>query len=215
MPVSPAVSRASAGWTEARIAAPTTGPAAMPRKVSAPTTPSARGRAGPPNRCAAAAVPTGTRTPPPTAWTSRAAMSWSSVCAAPASAEPTVKTTSAPMNKPAGAPQVGQPAGHRHRQDVDQQIAVDDPAGLAQLDPGGATGGIGKVGQDRRQRDRGDQQFHPGQEDAEPDDGEQDQPGASGHVRECIEVCRRQRSAQAPLRVAGLFIMGLTVTLGS
>ncbi len=70
--------------------------------------------------------------------------------------------------QPAGAPQVGQPAGHRHRQDVDQQIAVDDPARLAQLDPGGATGGIGEVGQDRRQRDRGDQQFHPGQEDAEP-----------------------------------------------
>ena len=102
----------------------------------------------------------------------------------------------------ASAPQVGQPAGHRHRQDVDQQIAVDDPARLAQLDPGGAAGGIGKVGQDRRQRDRGDQQLHPGQEDAEPDDGEQDQPGASGHVRECIEVRRRQRSAQAPLRVA-------------
>ena len=31
-----------------------------------------------------------------------------------------------------------------------------------------------------------------------PDDGEQHQPGASGHVRECIEVRRRQRSAQAP-----------------
>ena len=48
-------------------------------------TPSARGRAVPPNRCAAAAVPTGTRTPPPTAWTSRAAMSWSRLCDAPAS----------------------------------------------------------------------------------------------------------------------------------
>ena len=60
---------------DARIAAPTTGPAAIPRKVRAPTTPSARGRDVPPKRWAAAAVPTGTSTPPPIAWTSRAPMS--------------------------------------------------------------------------------------------------------------------------------------------
>ena len=45
---------------------PTNGPAAMPRNVSAPMTPSARARACPSNRWLAAAVPTGTRIPPPT-----------------------------------------------------------------------------------------------------------------------------------------------------
>ena len=136
--VMPAAASAASGWTEPRIAAPTTGPAAIPRKVSAPTTPSARGRAAPPNRCDAAAVPTGTSTPPPTAWTSRAAMSWSSVCDAPASAEPIDEDDQRAHEQPADAPQVGQPAGDRHRQDVDQQVAVDDPARLAQLDPGGS-----------------------------------------------------------------------------
>ena len=145
----------------------------MPRKVSAPTTPSARGRGGPPNRCDAAAVPTGTSTPPPTAWTSRAAMSWSSDWAAPGQRGPEGEDDERAHEQPAGAPQVGQPAGHRHRQDVDQQVAVDDPARLAQLDPGGATGRVGQVGQDRRQRDRGDHELEAGQEDPDPDDGEQ------------------------------------------
>ncbi|MDF2734029.1 MAG: hypothetical protein K0S97_652 [Chloroflexota bacterium] len=61
-------------------------------------TPSARGRAPPAKRWAAAAVPTGTRIPPPAAWTSRAAMSWSRFWAMPASALPSVKIASAAMN---------------------------------------------------------------------------------------------------------------------
>ena len=94
----PSDSTSASGWTEPRIAAPTTGPAAIPRKVSAAMTPSARGRAAPANRCAAAAVPTGTRTPPPIAWTTRAAMSWSSDCDAPARTDPIMNTTRAPLN---------------------------------------------------------------------------------------------------------------------
>ena len=80
------------GWIDSRIAAPTNGPAAIPRNVRAPMTPSARARAGPSNRWLAAAVPTGTRMPPPTAWTSRAAMSWSRVWAAPGQSCPTMNT---------------------------------------------------------------------------------------------------------------------------
>ena len=47
---------ATSGWNDPRMAAPTTGPAAMPRKVSAPMTPRARGREPPVNRCDAAEV---------------------------------------------------------------------------------------------------------------------------------------------------------------
>ena len=37
--------------------------------------------------------------------------------------------------EPSRAPQVGEAPGERHHQDVDQQVPVDDPAGLAQLGP--------------------------------------------------------------------------------
>ena len=47
---------AASGWNEPRMAAPTNGPAAMPRNVSAPMTPRARGREPPVNRCDAADV---------------------------------------------------------------------------------------------------------------------------------------------------------------
>ena len=177
------------------MAAPTTGPAAIPRKVSAPTTPNARGRIAPPNRCDAAAVPTGTSTPPPTAWTSRAAMSWSSDWAAPASADPIDEDHQRAHEQPPDAPQVGQPAGHRHGQDVDQQVAVDDPAGLAQLDPGGAAVRVGQVGQDRRQRDRGDHELEAGQEDADPDDGEEHVRRAAVHAGSVVWRASGSRQA--------------------
>ena len=77
---------------------PANGPAAMPRNVSAPITPRARGRAAPSNRCDAAAVATGTSAPPPTACTSRAAISSPRLPARPASTEPTMNTTSADRN---------------------------------------------------------------------------------------------------------------------
>ena len=81
--------------------------------------------------------------------------------------------------QPSRAPQVGQPSGHRHRQDVDEEVAVDDPARLAQLDPCGATGRVGQVGQDRWQGDRRDDELEAGQEDTRPDDGEQHEPRAA------------------------------------
>ena len=112
-------------------------------------------------------------------------MSWSSVWAAPASADPIVKIDQRAHEQPPDAPQVGQPAGHRHGQDVDQQVAVDDPAGLAQLDPGGAAVRIRQVGQDRRQGDRGDHELEAGQEDADPDDGEEHVRRAAVHAGEC------------------------------
>ncbi len=78
-----------------------------------------------------------------------------------------------PHEQPSDAPQVGQPAGDRHRQDVDQQVAVDDPAGLSQLDPGGPAVRAAEVLQDRREGDRGHHELEPGQEYADPDDGQQ------------------------------------------
>ena len=177
------------GWRR-----PTTGPAAMPRKVSAPITPSARGRIAPPNRCDAAAVPTGTSTPPPTAWTSRAAISWSSVWGRRRARTRPMKIDQRAQEQPARAPQVGQPAGHRHGQDVDQQVAVDDPADAlrssTQADP---PFGSAEVGQDRRQRDGGDHQLEPGQEDAGPDDGEQHERRTAVHPGECSGGRRRAR----------------------
>ena len=74
-PEMPMLASAVSGWIVSRTAAPTKGPAAMPRNVSAPMMPRARGRAGPSKRCEAAAVATGMIAPPPTAWTRRAAIS--------------------------------------------------------------------------------------------------------------------------------------------
>ncbi len=75
-----------------RIAAPAKGPAAMPRNVSAPMSPSARPRARPSNRWLAPDVASGTRAPPPRPCSTRAAISASSDCAAPLSAEPAANT---------------------------------------------------------------------------------------------------------------------------
>ena len=74
--------------------------------------------------------------------------------------------------RPPGSPQVGDPAGERHHQDVHEQVAVDDPARLAQLDPGRGPVRVDEIGQDRWQRDRRDHQLqareeHPGTEHRE------------------------------------------------
>ena len=53
-PVAPANPSVESATSAPRIAAPRTGPAAMPRKVRAPMTPSARGREAPVNRWEAA-----------------------------------------------------------------------------------------------------------------------------------------------------------------
>ena len=98
------------------------------------------------------------------------------------------------QEQPARAPQVGEAAGHRHRQDVDQQVAVDDPAGLAQLDPGRSQGRVGEVGQDRRQRDGRDHELEAGQEHARPDHGEQHVRRTAVHPRECSGRGRCRRS---------------------
>ena len=63
--------------------------------------------------------------------------------------------------QPARPPQVGQAAGQRHRDHVDQQIAVDDPGGLAQIRPmGHAWPGSGEG-------DGRDHQLEAGQEDTD------------------------------------------------
>ena len=186
----PAAASAASGWTDPMIAAPTTGPAAIPRKVRAPTTPSARGRAAPPNRCAAAAVPTGTRTPPPSAWTTPRGDELVHGLRRAGQRRSDREDDQRPHEQPPRPPQVGEPAGHRHRQDVDQQVAVDDPARLAQLDPGGAAVRVGQVGQDRRQGDRGDHQLEAGQEDAGPDDGEHHEGRSAVHGGECRRALR-------------------------
>ena len=99
-----------------------------------------------------------------------------------------------------GSPQVGQPAGQRHGQDVDQQVAVDDPARLAQLDPGRGPMGPGQVGQDRRQGDRRHHQLEAGQEDPRTEHGEQHVRRTSVHHRSVVavgggtEASRRERT---------------------
>ena len=70
------------------------------------------------------------------------------------------------------APQVSQPACDRHRHDIDEQVAVDDPARLAQFDPGRAAGRVREIRQDRGQRHGGDHQFEPGEENTPADDRE-------------------------------------------
>ena len=97
-PSSPAPARAPSAWTDARMAAPTNGPAAIPRNVSAPMMPRARGRAAPRTGGPRRRSRPGPARPPPSAWMIRAAMSWSRLWDGPASSEPTMKTASAPMN---------------------------------------------------------------------------------------------------------------------
>ena len=105
----------------------------MPRNVSAPMTPSARGRAWPSNRCDAAAVPTGhqdaaaERLDEP-----RGDQLVERSGRGPASSDRREDDQRA-QEQPARAPQVGQATGERHRDDVHQQVAVDDPRRLAQL----------------------------------------------------------------------------------
>ena len=90
-----------------------------------------------------------------------------------------------PDQQAAGAPQVRQAARHRHGQDVDEQVAVDDPARLAELDPCGAGGRVREIGQDRGQRDGRDHELEAGQEHARPDDGEQHIRRSASHEPEC------------------------------
>ena len=47
---------------------------------------------------------------------------------------------------------------------------------------------VGEVGEDRRQGDRRDHQLEPGQEHADPDDGEQHERRTAVHRRECRPV---------------------------
>jgi hypothetical protein len=83
--------------------------------------------------------------------------------------------------QPSGAPQVGEPAGQRHRDDVREQVAVDDPARLAQLDPGGSAGRFDEVDEDRRQCDGRDDELEAGEEDADPEHDQEDQRRSAIH----------------------------------
>ncbi len=84
------------------------------------------------------------------------------------------------------APHVGQPAGERHHEDVHEQVAVDDPARLAQLDPGRNTVRVDEVRQDRRQGDRRDHELEPGEEHPDAEHDEQHERRAAIHAGECI-----------------------------
>ena len=84
-----------------------------------------------------------------------------------------------------------EPAGQRHREDVHEQVAVDDPARLAELDPGGTAGGVGQVIEDRWQGDGRDHQLEAGQEHARPEHDEQHEGRPAIHAAEC----RRRRKA--------------------
>src|SRR5204863_5100373 len=77
--------------------------------------------------------------------------------------------------EPARSPQVGQPAGQGHRDDVDEQIAVDDPRGVAEL------GDVREIAQDRRQGDGRDHQLEARQEDPDTEHAEQRNGVATGH----------------------------------
>ena len=67
----------------------------------------------------------------------------------------------------ASAPEAREAAGERHGHDVDQQVAVDDPRGLAQVRP------IGHRGQDLGQGHGRDHQLQTGQEYADAEDTQQ------------------------------------------
>ena len=185
-----------------RIAAPRNGPAAMPRNVSAPMIPSARGRAWPSNRCDAAAVPTGTRMPPPMPWMTRPTMSSSSDWPRPATSDPRMKTTSAAEEQAPGAPDVGEAARQRHRDDVGEQVAVDDPRGAAELGEGGLARPIGigldEVVDDRRQGDGRDHQLEAREEDAGAEDSQQRVCRAPGHRRRVHGLPLGGRAAAEP-----------------
>ena len=78
-------------------------------------------------------------------------------------------------------PQVGKPAGQGHRHHVREQVGVDDPARLAELDPDRPTGRIDEVHEDRRERDGRDDQLEAGQEHADPEDDEEHQRRTAIH----------------------------------
>ena len=154
----------------------------MPRNVSAPMTPSARGRSWPSNRCEAAAVPTGTRMPPPIPWTTRPAIELVDRLGAAREERPEDEQPERAEEQAPGAPDVDQPAGQRHRDDVREQVAVDDPRGAAEL--GERVLGVGReVDDDRRQGDGRDHQLEAGEEDAGAEDRQEHVGGGAGHRR--------------------------------
>ncbi len=93
--------------------------------------------------------------------------------------------------EPARAPQVGEAACEGHRRDVEEQVGVDDPRRLPQLRP------VADVRDDPREGHRRDHQLEAGEEDADPQDGEQDVGRAAIHPRECTAGGRRDPSARA------------------
>ena len=70
------------------------------------------------------------------------------------------------QEQPPCAPHIGQPARQRHRDDVGQQVAVDDPGRAPQLgDRRGNALAVPERDDDRRQGDGRDHQFEAGQKD--------------------------------------------------
>ena len=176
MSARPALASAARGWTDSRIAAPDERPGGHAEERQRADDAERPGREWPSNRWLAAAVPTGTRIPPPTAWTSRATISSSSVWDAPGQEAARGERDEPDEEHRPDAPQVGEAPGQRHRHDVHEQVAVDDPATRA----GAASNRRGP--QDRRQRDGRDQQFEAREEHARPEDREQDERRSIGGV---------------------------------
>ena len=167
------------GWIVSMTHAPTNGPAAIPRNVTAPTTPSARARAWPSYRCDAAAVATGMRLPPPTAWIEPRRDQLAEARRSAGEHGARHEDHERDQEHPAHAVPIGELAGQRHDHDRDEQVAVDDPGRGAELGP------VGEVDDDHGQRDRGDHQLEAGQERPDPDDGQEEDRQAPSHSGEC------------------------------
>ncbi len=132
-------------------------------------------------------------------WMTRPTMSSSSVLAAPSDERPDDEDHEPAQEQASGAPDVGQAARERHRDDVCEQVAVDDPRGAAELGEGGLAGPIGvgddEIVDDRRQGDGRDHQLEAGQEDTGAEDGQQRVCRAPGHRRSVHGLPLRGRAS--------------------
>jgi len=69
---------------------------------------------------------------------------------------------------------IARPSGQRHRRHVGEQVAVDDPARPAELRPVRDR----RVTDDGRQGNGGDHELEAGEEDAEPQERQEEEPGS-------------------------------------
>ena len=168
---------AASAWIERSRAAPTNGPAAIPRNVRAPIAPSARGRSWPLVEVGRRGRRDRDQGAAPDGLDEPRGDELVEALGRAGEERPDREGHERTEEQPPRAPQVGEAAGERHRGHVHQQVAVDDPGRPPQLRP------VGQVDDDRRQRDRRDHQLEAGQEDAGAQDGQQDERRGTGHGR--------------------------------